>query len=62
MAHPDLARPMVPLPDPTGLRLMRRFERGSMKYWEIVQTIMRLTGASREATERFICDQEACVE
>jgi hypothetical protein len=33
-----------------------------MRYWEIVNAIMRAVGSSREDTERFVQKQDACVE
>lgn len=50
--------PLVYLPDN---KLTHPFEKYSMTYWEAVREIMRLTGALREDTERFICAQRACV-
>jgi hypothetical protein len=56
-----MSSPLVSLPDPMTLQLTRRFAAGSMQYWETVAQIMRLVGSSREETERFILQQDACV-
>ena len=51
-------RPLVHLPDP---RFVTPFQVESFKYWEVVSTVMRLTGASQEDTEAFIKRQKAVI-
>lgn len=52
-------RPMVTLPN---TNLVHPYERGSMKYWEVVAELMRLTACSRESAEGFVKSQSACKE
>lgn len=49
---------MVSLPDP---RFVKPFQVESLRYWEILAQVMKLTGASREEAERFIKQQHCCV-